>query len=183
MKNRDLIKIGIFAGLSLGLVAAFSSCRSIPRGAVAVKPFDSERYLGNWFEIARLDIKQERNLSNTTANYALNGDGSIAVVNRGYDTVKNEWKEAKAKAKFRGARDEAALKVSFFGPFYSGYNVIAIDPDYRYAMVAGKNLDYLWLLSREKTIPENIKEKYLQQAGAIGYKTDDLIWVDHNKEQ
>ena len=73
------------------------------------------------------------------------------------------------------------LKVSFFGPFYAGYNVLAIDKDYKYALVTGESLDYLWILSREKSIPAEIKEDYLQKAKDIGYKTEDLIWVEHNK--
>ena len=88
---------------------------------------------------------------------------------------------ANCVAKFRGNKNTAALKVSFFGPFYSGYNVIALDDDYKYALVAGKSLKYLWILSREKAIPENIKTAYLKIAQDIGYNTSKLIWVEHNK--
>lgn len=84
------------------------------------------------------------------------------------------------KAKFVGDENKAQLKVSFFGPFYSGYNVIALDADYRYALVAGKDLDLLWILSRETMVPEEIKDQYLQLAEEIGYDTSDLIWVEHN---
>jgi apolipoprotein D and lipocalin family protein len=149
-------------------------------GAIAVKPFDSNKYLGKWYEIARLDFKFERDLNNTTANYSLNEDGSIKVVNRGFNYITNEQKEAVGKAKFVGPRDEGKLKVSFFGPFYSGYNVIALDPEYMYALIAGKNLKYLWILSRETTIPENIKQEYLKKAQDLGYNTSELIWVEHN---
>src|SRR5690606_25311666 len=107
-------------------------------------------------------------------------DGSIRVVNRGFNTETKEWKQAEGKAKFVGDEEEARLKVSFFGPFYSGYNVVAIDPEYRYALVAGENLNYLWILSRERTIPDEVKERYLQQAEAIGYNTGKLIWVKHD---
>ncbi len=86
---------------------------------------------------------------------------------------------ATGKAKFRGDKNVAALKVSFFGPFYSGYNVLAIDEEYQYALVAGKNLDYLWILSRTPSLPEVIKDRYLQLAKDIGYNTSDLLWVDH----
>lgn len=166
----------IMAGF-LGL----SACSTIPKGATAVKPFDKERYLGKWYEIARFDFRFERNMNNTTAEYSLNDDGSIKVVNSGYDTLKNEWKQSVGKAKFRGDANEAKLKVSFFGPFYGSYNVIALDPDYKYSLVAGKNLEYLWILSREKTIPENIRQDYVRIAERIGFRTSDLIWVEHNK--
>ena len=158
------------------------ACASIPKSAKAVSPFEKERYLGLWYEIARKDFKFERNLNNTTAEYSLNDDGSIKVLNRGYNTEKNEWTQAIGKAKFVGEEDLAQLKVSFFGPFYSGYNVIALDKDYCYALVAGKNLDLLWILSREKTIPVDIKDKYIQIAKEIGYDTSDLIWVDHDRD-
>jgi apolipoprotein D and lipocalin family protein len=103
-------------------------------------------------------------------------------VNRGFNTVKNEWEEAIGKAKFRGSDKEAKLKVSFFGPFYSGYNVIAIDNDYQYALVAGKNLDYLWILSRTTTIPTSIKTDYLEKAKSLGYDVEKLVWVTHNNQ-
>ena len=167
--------------LSLTVLMAFFSCKSIPDGAMAVKPFDSNKYLGKWYEIARLDFKYERDLNNTTATYSLNDDGTIKVVNRGFNVKTREQKEAIGKAKFAGSKDEAMLKVSFFGPFYAGYNVIALDPDYRYALVAGKNLKYLWFLSRETTMPENVKQDYLERAQALGYATNELIWVEHDQ--
>ncbi len=159
------------------------SCATIPKGAVAVKPFDKEKYLGQWYEIARLDFKFERNLNNTTATYSLNDDGTIKVDNQGYNTKKEEWTQAIGKAKFIGEDTIAKLKVSFFGPFFSGYNVIALDEEYKYAMVAGKNLKYLWILSRETQLPKNIKNNYLKIAEDIGYNTSDLLWVEHNKQQ
>ena len=159
------------------------SCSSIPKGAVAIKPFDKGKYLGNWFEIARMDFRFERNLNNTTANYSLNDDGSIKVVNRGFNYITSKWSEATGKAKPAGGADEAKLKVSFFGPFYGGYNVIALDEQYKYALVAGKNLKYLWILSRETSIPDDIKQKYLGIANKLGFNTSALIWVEHNKKQ
>tara|TARA_R110002072_G_scaffold37323_7_gene109314 strand:+ start:199 stop:693 length:495 start_codon:yes stop_codon:yes gene_type:complete len=159
------------------------SCATIPNGAIAVKPFDKEKYLGKWYEIARKDLKFERNLSNTTAEYSLNDNGTIKVVNRGYNTVKGKWVQAIGKAKFVGKENIAKLKVSFFGPFYSGYNVIAIDNEYRYALIAGESLKYLWILSREENIPEEIKDNYLKIAEEIGYNTSDLIWVKHDNQK
>jgi len=158
-----------------------NSCVTIPKGATAVSPFDKEKYLGKWYEIARLDFRFERNLNNTTANYSVNDDGSIKVVNRGYNYVKDEWNEAIGKAKFAGNENVARLKVSFFGPFYAAYNVIALDSEYKYALVAGKNLDYMWILSRETTVSEDVKQDYLKIAGELGYNTSDLIWVEHDK--
>ncbi len=167
----------------LASIFVLSACASIPKGAVAVKQFDKDKYLGKWYEIARLDFKFERNLNNTTANYSVNENGTIKVDNQGYNVFKNEWVQAIGKAKFAGEPDVAMLKVSFFGPFYSGYNVLAIDTEYKYALVAGKNLKYLWILSRETSVPDDIKAEYLKLAEQIGFNTAELIWVEHNKEK
>jgi apolipoprotein D and lipocalin family protein len=125
----------------LGLI--FGSCSTIPEGVVAIKQFNKAKYLGRWYEIARFDFRFERNLDNTTAHYSVNDDGTIKVVNRGYNYKKKLWKEAIGVAKFVGGPDVAMLKVSFFRPFYGGYNVIAIDNDYRYALVCGDKMSYL----------------------------------------
>lgn len=169
------------ATISLAVLQACSNSRSIPKGALPVKNFDVKRYTGKWYEIARLDFKYEKGLNNTTAQYTLNPDGSIEVLNRGYDVKKARWKEAKGKAKFVDAQNDGQLKVSFFGPFYSGYNVIAVDPDYQYALVAGESLAYLWLLSRDPVMPERVKQSFLEKARTLGYDTDDLVWVKHDQ--
>ena len=179
MKTKQFIYLLLIFTSMTGLY----SCANIPKGAVAVKPFDKEKYLGKWYEIARKDFKFERNLSNTTAEYSLNENGTIKVNNQGYNTIKGEWKQAIGKAKFVGEENTAMLKVSFFGPFYSGYNVLAIDDEYKYALIAGESTKYLWILSREVNIPEEIKDKYLKIAKEIGYNTDDLVWVEHDKQQ
>lgn len=165
------------------LTFPLASCVSIPEAAKAVSPFDQEKYLGKWYEIARLDFKWERNLNNVTARYSLNADGTIKVDNQGYDTVKNEWKQSIGKAKKVNKNNEGRLKVSFFGPFYSGYNIISLDNEYKYALVAGDDLKNLWILSRSMTVPEDIKNDYLQKAKAIGYNIDDLIFVEHNQNK
>jgi len=175
MKKNTLIIGGVLLGFIT--TSAICSCKTIPKGATAIKPFDSKKYLGKWYEIARFDYRFERNLDQVTAEYSLNHDQSIKVKNKGYNFKSKEWKQSIGKAKFVSSKNEGKLKVSFFGPFYSGYNVIAIDDDYKYALVAGKNLKYLWFLSREKTMPESIKEAYLEKAAELGYKVSKLIWV------
>ena len=178
MKNRSLLG----SQLVLVVIFGFYSCGTIPKNAVAVKSFDKEKYLGKWYEIARLDFIFERNMDNTTAAYSLNENGSIKVNNKGYNTKKGKWAQAIGKAKFVGDESVAMLKVSFFGPFYGGYNVIAIDKDYKYALVAGESLKYLWILSRETEIPNEIKTKYLKIAENIGYDTAALLWINHDKK-
>ena len=178
MKNKILV-LGSLTLLSASLLV-MNSCNSLLKGVKTIQDFDKDKYLGSWYEIARLDFVFEKNLNNTTAEYSLNEDGSIKVVNRGYNFIKNKYVASTGKVKFAGDSNEGKLKVSFFGPFYSGYNIIALDSDYRYALVAGESLKYLWLLSREKTMPNNIKEAYLKTAEDLGYNTSKLIWVKHN---
>lgn len=165
--------------ISLGLFG----CVSIPDNAKAVKPFDVEKYTGKWYEIARFDFRFEKDLENVTAEYGIRPDGWVSVLNRGYNVEKGKWQQVEGKAKFVGDEDEGRLKVSFFGPFYSGYNVIALDPDYRYALVVGKSTDYLWLLSRETTMPFELRDKYVAMANALGCDTDKLVWVDQKPRE
>ena len=162
-------------------IMGFYSCSTLPKGATAIETFDKEKYLGKWYEIARLDFKYERNLNNTTAEYSLNENGAIKVDNNGYNTKEEKWTQSIGIAKFVGDENIGMLKVSFFRPFYGGYNVIAVDPEYKYALVAGSSLKYLWLLSRDTAMSDEIKSKYLKIAEDIGYTTSDLIWVEHDK--
>ncbi len=172
----------VFGGALIAAAAyiVLDSCKTIPAKAVAVKPFDKEKYLGKWFEIARIDFRFEKNLSNTTAEYSLNDDGTIRVVNRGLNTKTGKTVESVGRARFVGDPEEAKLKVSFFGPFYAGYNVIAIDENYNNALVCGKNAGYLWILSRKKTISERVKNNFLKIAETMGFDTSRLLWVDHD---
>lgn len=172
------LAVGVGVGAA-AVVVGLATRVTIPKGAKAVSPFDADKYLGKWYEIARLDFSFEKDLNNVTATYTLRDDGLIKVDNRGYDYVKKQWKESIGKAKFVGDESVGRLKVSFFGPFYAGYNVIAIDPDYQYALVAGNNLDYLWVLSRQKDIPDAVRIDYLTKATNLGYDVGKLVWDKH----
>lgn len=169
----------VFLAVSVGIFL-LAGCKSIPEGATAVSSFELDKYLGTWYEIARIDFKFEKDLNNTTATYSMLPNGKVKVLNRGYNVKTKKWQDAEGKAKFRDANDVAELAVSFFGPFYAGYNVVAIEGDYEYVLVAGSDTDYLWILSRTKSIPKEIKDKFLQQASKIGYDTSRLIWVEHD---
>ena len=174
----------IIKGFAIMAVIAtiFTSCVGIPDGVTAVQNFNKDKYLGKWYEIARFDFRFERNLDNTTAQYSINPDGSIKVLNQGYNYVKKEWDSAEGKAKFIGSESEARLKVSFFGPFYAGYNVVAIDENYQNALIYGNSTEYMWILSRNKTIDEATKKRFIEKAKKDGFDVSKLIWVNHNKD-
>ncbi|QMV75648.1 lipocalin family protein [Comamonas piscis] len=162
-----------------GAAVALPGCAvSVPQGVQPVSGFDASKYMGTWYELARIDHRFEKGLTQVTATYRLNADGSVTVLNRGYDAAKQEWREAEGKARFLGQSDKAALKVSFFGPFYGGYNVVSLDDQYQTALVIGSSLDYLWILSRSKTIPEAQLQALLQKAQALGVDLAQVIRVE-----
>jgi apolipoprotein D and lipocalin family protein len=167
--------------LLLLAVTLLAGCAQIPDGVRAVEGFDTERYLGKWYEIARLDHRFERGLTNVTAVYTARDDGSIGVLNRGFDPDKGEWQQAEGRAKFSGAPGAAMLKVSFFGPFYGGYNVLDLDPDYQIALVSGPTREYLWILARRPDPPREEVERLVRGAGELGFDTASLIFVAHEQ--
>lgn len=154
-----------------------AACGQIPDGVQPVTGFEPERYLGTWYEVARLDHSFERGLTRVTATYAARADGGIDVLNRGYDAEDGEWREARGKARFVGPRDIASLEVSFFGPFYGGYNVVDLDPGYSIALVVGPSRDYLWILSRSPAPPRGEVERLVARARELGFDTSGLIYV------
>lgn len=168
----------IVAGLS-GLAACSVAP---PEGVVPVTGFEADRYLGRWYEIARLDHSFERGMTDVHATYRRLENGGIEVVNRGYDPARQAWKEAVGHALFLGDPGTASLKVSFFGPFYGGYHVVELDRDaYRWALVAGPSRDYLWILARERSIDDDVRDRLTARAGALGFDTAALIWVEQRQ--
>jgi len=161
------------------LAVFLSACTGLPKNIEPIEGFETERYLGTWYEIARLDHRFERGLSNVTATYSLRDDGGLVVQNRGYSKEKAEWKEATGKAYFVGESTTGHLKVSFFGPFYGSYAVFELDKDdYQYAFISGNTTKYLWLLAREPNVSPELLERFKTQASAAGFDTVNLIIVD-----
>lgn len=166
-------------GLAALTGAAIYATRNprIPEGIHPIENFDLSRYLGKWYELARIDHSFEKGLQRTQAEYSLATNGSIHVVNRGFNPKRGEWKISHGKAKPTMAPDIAALKVSFFGPFYGGYNVVALDDDYQWAMVIGSKLDYFWILSRQPSLPNGVQDRLMHQAKMLGVDLQKILWV------
>jgi apolipoprotein D and lipocalin family protein len=164
-------------------VVLLAACAQIPDGVQAVQGFDSDRYLGTWYEIARLDHRFERGLEDVSATYSARADGGIDVLNRGYDVARGEWREIRGRAKFAGPPDTASLGVSFFGPFYGGYNVVDLDPGYQIALVAGPSRSYLWILARRPDPPREEVERLVRRAAELGFNTQSLVHVPHGRAQ
>ena len=177
MKIRQRISM---AAMTLLTTVLHSGCTGVPDGVQVVTGFELDRYLGTWYEVARLDHRFERGMSNVTANYSMRDDGGVNVVNRGYNVAKGEWDEATGKAYFVGDADIGQLKVSFFGPFYGGYNIFELDKEnYQYALIAGPNRGYLWILARSPKLDQRVLSALVNKAENLGFPTDELIYVDH----
>ena len=164
-----------------GLTFLLAGCTGLPDGVTPVDHFQLERYLGTWYEIARLDHSFERGLSQVSAEYSLNADGSVKVINRGYSAGNNKWKQAEGKAYFVKRPDQGFLKVSFFGPFYGSYIILELDhKNYAHALVCGPNRSYLWILARSPKISDEVKNSLVAKAAALGFQTGNLIYPRHD---
>jgi apolipoprotein D and lipocalin family protein len=167
--------------ISIVLVLFLTGCVGIPENVKPVDHFRLEKYLGEWYEIARLDHSFERGLTRVTANYSLRDDGGVRVLNRGYSEKEKTWKEAEGKAYFVQGTDQGYLKVSFFGPFYGSYIVFELDHEnYQYSLVCGPNKSYLWILARSPEIKKDLKDILIAKATTLGFDTSKLIFVGHH---
>jgi len=169
----------IFWGILFTIM--LSGCVSLPEGVRPVQDFQLERYLGKWYEIARLDHSFERGIEAVTAEYSMREDGGVRVINRGYSIEDDEWQEAEGKAYFVNSENEGYLKVSFFGPFYGAYIVFEFDHEgYQYSFVSGPDKSYLWLLARSPSVDKEVLNRFVNASRKLGFKTDALIYVNHD---
>ncbi|MGB1382951.1 MAG: lipocalin family protein [Porticoccaceae bacterium] len=152
----------------------------MPEGVTPVSNFELDRYLGRWYEVARLDHSFERNLEAVSAEYALRDDGGIKVINSGRNIDSGQIQQAQGRAYFVEDPSIGHLKVSFFGPFFGSYVIFELDQeDYQYAFVAGNTTDYLWLLSRSPKVSEELLGKFKSRAVELGFDLQELIMVTH----
>ncbi|MER2519137.1 MAG: lipocalin family protein [Bdellovibrionales bacterium] len=166
--------------VALAALLIVVSCTGIPEGVVPIRPFDIARYQGKWHEIMRLDHSFERGLTNVDATYSLREDGSIGVLNRGFDRKACEWNAAEGRAVFQEDPSTASLSVTFFWPFAGGYHVIDLDREsYGWALVSGPSKDYLWILARKPSLPLQTRKRLVEKARSLGFPVDELILVDH----
>lgn len=162
----------------------FAGCTGVPQGITVVDNFSLDRYLGTWHEIVRLDNRFEKELDPVSATYSLALDGSVKVVNKGYDLKKQEWKTIQGRGVFLDDKKttEGALKVSFFGPFYASYNVIDLDREgYRWAMVCGRDKSLFWILSKDSVMEQAQLKALVVRATALGFDTAKLRYLGKQK--
>jgi len=179
--RRSALRTSFIALAAASCAALLTGCLGVPDRAVVVQDFSLERYLGTWYEIARLDHSFERGLSHVQAEYSMREDGGVRVINKGYNDKNATWDSSEGKAYFVGESNAGQLKVSFFGPFYGAYNIIDLDPNYQYALVVGPDTDYLWILSRSPELGKAVVQRLLAKASALGFATDQLIYPEQGE--
>jgi apolipoprotein D and lipocalin family protein len=179
VQNLSLAKVGICVILLLGIIG----CVTKPDKIKPVTNFEAQKYVGKWYEVARLDNSFEKDMTHVYAEYSLNPNGSIKVVNSGVKNPTGKRVYAKGVAKFVQHNRIGYLKVSFFRPFYSPYIVFQLGDAYEYAYVAGNKKQYLWLLARTKSVPESVKQDFVKKAKELGFDTEKLIWVHQQSEE
>jgi apolipoprotein D and lipocalin family protein len=171
--------------VTLGLVLlSLSGCATAPstRDLAAVKDFEINKYLGRWYEIARLENSFEKDLTAVSAEYKLRDDGKVDVINHGFNPLERTQKMAKGVANFVDDSSVGNLEVTFFWPFYAGYKILELDkPGYGYALVTSDSFDYLWILAREPQLSEQTYQMLVKKAQELGFNTDTLIKVSGAK--
>ena len=144
-----------------------------------IDSLDIARYMGRWYELARFDHPFERNMELVTVNYTLKPDGTVEVVNSGYNTRRGKFKQSRGTARTVEGRT-GELEVTFFLNFWSPYKVLELAPDYSYALVGSNSDKYLWILSRTPRLSSAVLSEILVRAEERGYDTDRLIWVEQD---
>jgi len=166
--------------LALILLTGTAACQGPqPESAplATVPAVDLDRYTGRWYEIAKIPNHFQRQcVSDTSANYARNADGSIAVVNRCRNRD-GQFDEARAVARVVDATSNAKLEVSFFSllgwrPVWGDYWVLALGPDYNYAVVGEPGRRYGWILARAPTLPDATRDRIDQRLRELGYQPE-----------
>lgn len=165
----------------ISLFLSLTSCTGVPKGISPVDNFNLPKYLGTWYEIARLDHSFEKDLTHVTAEYSTTENSGLKVLNTGYNSIKKKWETAEGRAYFVNDNTQGHLKVSFFGPFYGSYVIFKIDEhNYQYAFVTSYKKDFLWLLARTPKIDNEVKNDFIKTASNLGFDTNKLIFVSHN---
>ena len=168
----------IMSALVAALLPLVSCTKELDHSTV--DDFDLSRYLGEWYEIARYDHSFENGMDNTMAQYILQDDGKVVVLNTGWKDGK--FKLAEGKAIYPDPENKrGSLRVSFFMFFYSDYNIMLVDDSYQISLVGSKSENYLWILSRTPVPDQDLLKVILAEAESRGYDTSKLIWVDQSR--
>lgn len=170
----------LVAGMLVAGLSVLPACTGLPSGVTPVAGFEPGRFTGTWYEIMRLDHAFEAGMTNVRATYRLRDDGTVAVFNRAWNPTGCTWETVEGTARLRaGENDVGSFAVTLTSPFPGGLHVLALDrEDYRWAMLGGPTRDFLWILSRERTMPREVRVDLMRQARDLGYPVGGLVMVD-----
>jgi apolipoprotein D and lipocalin family protein len=184
MNKMRVLRVSIKNSLMKLFTALLSICLlscSNSKQLDTVQEVDLQKYQGKWYEIARIPNTFEKGLTCVTANYTIKENGKITVLNEGRK-MDNPAKRSSSEgtAWVPDINDPGKIKVSFFWPFAGDYQVIALDENYKYALVGSPSLDYLWILSRTKTLDTTVIENLQSTATKQGFQVDRLEFIDQS---
>jgi apolipoprotein D and lipocalin family protein len=168
------------------LIATWGSAwgRDDPKPPRPVEYVDLERYVGLWYEIAKIPNRfQKQCVSGTTARYSIRNDGKIDVINSCV-TGDGEIDEAKGIAKVENEKSNAELKVSFVNLlglrlFWGDYWIIGLGDEYEYAIVGTPDRKYGWILSRTPELSPDLRQRIFEQLRTQGYDPSDFELTTH----
>ena len=167
-----------FLALTVALFFVIS-CVEVPEGVTPVKKFKVKKFMGTWYEVARLDHRFERGMNSVIANYSIDREGVITIKNSGYMVRQRQWRYSEAKATLVDKTNTGFLKVSYIWPFYDPYVIFKVEPDYDYAFVCGRDRSFLWLLSRTEYVDQEVIDEFEEEAKKLGFDISELIYVSH----
>ncbi|MCF8383525.1 MAG: lipocalin family protein [Chlorobium sp.] len=169
----------------LFFVMLIAGCAPAPKDTpVVVDDFHLERFLGTWHEIVRTDNVFQRNVDRVSANYSVEEDGYITVVNKAYDVKIHRWRVRTGRAMLAGRRDKGALKMSFYGNFYSQCNIVALDMEhYSWALLCGRDKSMFWIVSRRPEIDPALLKRLLAKADSLGFDTSKLLYAGYGSKR
>ncbi len=170
--NKSILKSVLFSTAVLFTVGCSTKHANLPTS----NSVDLNSYKGTWYEVARFEHFFEKGCKNVSATYNILKDDKIQVINR---CTKIDTNKSSSVTGVAYATDDtnSKLKVSFFRPFYGDYWIIDVDKDYKTALVGAPSREYLWILSRSKTIDEKTKQRLLLKASSFGFDTNKFVWT------
>jgi apolipoprotein D and lipocalin family protein len=165
----------------LGGLLALAGCTGLPSGLTAVRDFDVTRFYGTWYSIMRLDHSFERGMTNVRATYQPREDGTVSVLNRGWNPRTCRWSSISGTARFREGPNVGSFSVRLGAPIEGGLHIIALDTeDYQWALASGPTRGYLWILSRTPTMPDEQRHALMRMARDFGFPVENLVRVDQS---
>lgn len=172
----NVFSVFLIAGSLLMLFSCSSQQKQAGPALETVPSVDLSRYTGAWYEIGRYPHRFQEGCVGSRATYTAREDGKISVLNECYEgSFTGRLRNAKATAKVVDTKTNAKLKVTFFWPFSGDYWIIDLGKEYEYAVVGHPSRNYLWILSRTKTMDEKLYQEILGRLTAQGYDTEKLI--------